>query len=80
MRRPSNELVRDAVKILTAHGFEPTVNTGKHIKLIWFAHGQRRMLTISKSPSDWRARMRSRMILRRLMNKDVATAENSRRT
>jgi hypothetical protein len=68
-----NELVREALKILAAHGHDGVVsNGGKHIKLTWLAHGQRRILTISKSPGDYRARLKSRTLLRRLLRAEIA--------
>ena len=76
-----NELVREAVAILIAHGHAPAVsNGGKHIKLTWTSAGRRHVLVVSQSPSDRRARLRSRTILRRLMNTGAVTTENSRRT
>jgi hypothetical protein len=69
MKRP-NELVREAVAIVVARGFTPTVsNGGKHYKLSWLDHGRRRhVLVISQSPSNQKARVQSRAILRRLLN------------
>jgi len=41
MKRPNNELVREAVKAVTAHGFVPIVrNGGKHVKLSWTSCGK----------------------------------------
>jgi hypothetical protein len=69
MKRPNNELVREAVKAVTAHGFVPIVrNGGKHVKLSWTSGGRRHVLVISRSPSSQRARMKSRAVLRRLLN------------
>jgi len=76
MRRP-NELVREALATLVAHGHVPILsNGGKHIKLTWVAHGQRRTLTISRSPSDRRARQKSQAILRRLLRAEGAAAQS----
>jgi hypothetical protein len=64
----ANEMVNEAVGILFTHGFTPTVsNGGKHFKVRWFDHGRRFTLIISRTPSDQRARLRSRTILRRLL-------------
>jgi len=63
------ELVRDAVSLLRDRGFVPTVsNGGKHVKLSWTSGGRRHVLVISRSPSNQRARMKSRAVLRRLLN------------
>jgi len=68
MRRP-NELVREAVATVVAYGFVPTVRDGgKHFKVSWVANGRRRVLVISHSPSNQKARIRSRAVLRRLLN------------
>jgi hypothetical protein len=62
------ELVRDAVVLLRGHGFVPTVsNGGKHTKVRWFDHGRRYTLFIPASPSDKRARLNSRAVLRRIL-------------
>jgi hypothetical protein len=69
MKRPSNELVREAVATVVAYGFAPTVrNGGKHFKVSWVANGRRRVLVISQSPSNRKARVQSRAILRRLLS------------
>jgi len=46
MKRPSNELVREAVATVVAYGFAPTVrrSNGKHFKVSWVDHGRRRTL------------------------------------
>jgi hypothetical protein len=64
-----SELVHDAVFLLRDRGLVPTVsNGGKHFKVSWVANGRRHTLVISRSPSDRRARLASRAILRRLLN------------
>ena len=64
----ARELVDDAVAILAAHGFTPIVtNGGKHLKIRWFDHGRRYTLTVPASPSDKRARLNSRAVLRRIL-------------
>jgi len=69
----ADELIRDAVEMLAARGFIPTVsNGGKHIKVCWFDHGRRYTLLISRSPSDHRARLQSRTVLRRLLRNNGA--------
>jgi hypothetical protein len=56
---------------LTAHarGFVPSIqeNSGKHIKIRWLDAGRRYTLVISRSPSDIRARDKSRATLKRLL-------------
>jgi hypothetical protein len=67
MSRP-NPLVLEALNTLAARGLIPSVGTrGKHIKLCWFDHGRRYVLVISRSPSDHRAQLNSRTVLRRLL-------------
>jgi hypothetical protein len=73
MSRRSNDLIREAVETLIAHGFDPTVsNGGKRLKISWAAAHHRRVLIISRSPSDWRARLNSRAILRRLLRQPAS--------
>jgi len=69
MTRLGNDLVREAVETLLAHGFAPTVsNGGKHMKVGWVGGcGRRFTLVISRSPSDYRARTKSRALLQRLL-------------
>ena len=67
MRRPG--IVREAVATVVARGFTPTVrNGGKHFKVSWIANGRRSVLVISQSPSNRKARVQSRAVLRRLLN------------
>ena len=64
----ANDLVRDAVAMLSTRGLVPTVsNGGKHLKLRWFDQGRRYTLIVSVTPSDHRARLKSRAILRRIL-------------
>jgi hypothetical protein len=69
MRRLRNELVREAIAAVVARGFTPAVrNGGKHFKVSWVANGRRRVLVISQSPSNRKARVQSRAVLRRLLS------------
>jgi hypothetical protein len=62
------ELVRDAVTMLRDHGFTPIVsNGGRHLRVCWFDGGRRYTLFIPGSPSDHRARLNSRAMLRRIL-------------
>jgi hypothetical protein len=68
MKRPNNDLVRDAVEMLIAHGHSPSVsNGGRHPKIRWVDGGRRFTLVVSRSPSNHRARANSRAMLRRLL-------------
>ena len=68
MNPRARDLVRDALAILAAHGLTPTVDaSGRHIKIYWVTHGHRHLLVIPQSPSDYRARLNSRAVLRRLL-------------
>ena len=65
------ELVHDAVALLKSHGFVPTVsNGGKHTRVRWFDHGRRFTLYIPASPSDHRARLNSRAVLKRILRRN----------
>jgi hypothetical protein len=63
------ELIVDALALLHAHGYAPSIseNGGKHIKIRWLDAGRRHTLVISRSPSNHRARQRSRATLKRLL-------------
>jgi hypothetical protein len=64
-----NEVLRDALGGLDAAGIKPTVSYGKHAKVSWHdATGRRLVLVVSTSPSDTRARLNSRAVLRRLLD------------
>jgi len=64
----ATELVRDAVALLRGHGFTPAVsNGGKHVRVRWFDHGRRYTLYVPSTPSDHRARLNSRAVLRRIL-------------
>jgi hypothetical protein len=68
MSRPE-ELVADALALLHAHGFTPSIaeGGGKHTKIRWSDAGRRLTLVISRAPSDSRARQESRAMLKRLL-------------
>jgi hypothetical protein len=64
----ASELVYDAVALLRDHGLTPTVsNGGKHIRVRWFDQGRRYTLYVPSTPSDHRARLNSRAVLRRIL-------------
>jgi hypothetical protein len=68
--------VRDAVVLLRAHGFAPSVsNGGKHIKVRWVDHGRRFTLVVSRSPSNRHAQTKSLALLRRLLRANGAHRE-----
>jgi hypothetical protein len=72
MTRLADDLVREAVDLLAAHGFDPAVrNGGKHLKISWIDYGRRYTLVLSRSPSDHRARAKSRALLQRLLRGNV---------
>jgi hypothetical protein len=61
-------LVDDAVNLLLARGFAPSVERrGRHQKIRWIDQGRRQILVVSRSSSDWRARLNSRATLRRIL-------------
>jgi hypothetical protein len=62
------ELVNDAVSLLRDRGFVPTVaKGGKHVRVRWFDAGRRFTLYFPASPSDHRARLNSRAVLKRIL-------------
>jgi hypothetical protein len=69
MKRPNNDLVREAVEMLIAAGRTPVVsNGGKYAKVSWVDNcGRRLTLVVSVSPSNHRARVNSRATLRRML-------------
>jgi hypothetical protein len=67
MKRAS-ELINDAVALLEARGFVPIVcRGGKHVRIRWFDGSRRFTLYIPATPSDVRARLNSRAVLRRIL-------------
>jgi len=65
------ELVHDAVSLLQDRGFAPTVsNGGKHTRVRWFDHGRRFTLYIPATPSDHRARLNSKAVLKRILRRN----------
>jgi len=63
-----HELLDDALTMVRAAGFEPSVERNRHWKVSWTdQRGRVRLLVIAYSPSDWRARVKSRAVLRRLL-------------
>jgi hypothetical protein len=68
----ANPLVRDAITMLAKHGFVSAVGDGgKHIKIRWVDAGRTFTLVVSRTPSDYRSRLRSRTILRRLLRANL---------
>jgi hypothetical protein len=68
MTERSEELIADALGLLRAHGFVPSIQeNGKHIKVRWVDFGRRYTLIISRTPSDSYARQASRATLKRLL-------------
>jgi hypothetical protein len=75
----AEELIADALALLHAHGFTPTIheNGGKHIKIRWLDAGRRFTLVISRTPGNSHARQQSRATLKRLLrtsNQNGSTA------
>ena len=70
-RRRLSAPAREAVAVLAAHGHAADVDLdGKHLKICWVVDGRRHLLVISKSPSDRRAQIGSRVLLRRLLRQE----------
>jgi hypothetical protein len=47
-----NEILEGVLALLRSHGFDPTVEYGKHIKVRWVVNGKTRMQVVSFSSSD----------------------------
>ena len=64
----ANPLVLDALDTLAKRGLVPIVGKrGKHIKIKWVDQGRAYLLIVSRTPSDYRSRLNSRAVLRRLL-------------
>jgi hypothetical protein len=63
-----NELLEEALTMIRAAGFEPIVTRNRHWKVSWIdQRGRTHLLIIALTPSDRRARVQSRTVLRRLL-------------
>lgn len=71
--------VEAAVEELEQVGITPEVsNTSKHIAVRWSVGGQQRVVHVSASPSDFRAPMRAKSDVRRLLREDgIGAAEDT---
>ena len=79
MRHRPNEIVREAIEMLTAHGVNPAIsNGGKHIKIIWIDGCGRHVFAVSHRPTGSRVRANSRAALRRLMQQAQAMEDRPR--
>jgi hypothetical protein len=68
MRHRPNELTREAIDMLVAHGVTPAIsNGGKHIKIAFMAGCRRYVFVVSHKPTGARARVNSRAAIRRLL-------------
>jgi hypothetical protein len=67
-RRSKSSLVREAVALLSQHGFDAVVDANsKHFKVRWLQNGRPQLLVVSRSASDRRAAVASRTLLRQLI-------------
>jgi hypothetical protein len=63
-----NELLDEALTMIRAAGFKPNVVRNRHWKITWTdQQGRVQSLVVALSPSDRRARLQSRAVLRRLL-------------
>jgi hypothetical protein len=68
MRRRGDEILKEAVEMVRAAGFEPSITRSRHYKVSWVdQYGRTRLLVVAFSPSKQRAQVQSRAILRRLL-------------
>jgi hypothetical protein len=64
----ANPLVLDALDALAKRGLVPIVGKrGKHIKIRWVDQGRVYVLVVACTPGDYRTRLNSRAVLRRLL-------------
>jgi hypothetical protein len=68
-RRRQPVIIREAVAALNGCVADVDLD-GRHVKVTWTANGRRRLLIISKTPSDSRAAANSRSALRRLLREE----------
>jgi hypothetical protein len=69
MRR--NALLETAIVELNAAGIRDVhIARGKHVQIRWASDSRRRMYTMSSTPSDWRAPMKVRSDIRRMLRAD----------
>lgn len=67
----ANPLVLDALDTLAKRGLVPIVGKrGKHIKIRWVDQGHTYVLVVARTPSDYRSRLNSRAVLRRLLRRN----------
>jgi hypothetical protein len=79
MRHRPNELAREAIELLIAHGVTPAVsNGGKHIKIAFMAGCRRHVFMVSHRPTGSRTRANSRAALRRLLQQVEAMEDRPR--
>jgi hypothetical protein len=68
-----HEILEEALSTIRAAGFEPSIVRNRHWKISWIdRRGRKQVLTVAASPSDYRARVQSRALLRRLLAHDFA--------
>jgi hypothetical protein len=66
------DILKDTLAILAAAGIKPEVQQARHVKIRWQdSAGNRRLLVVSRSPSNRFARLRNRAVLRHLLNTGV---------
>jgi hypothetical protein len=63
-----HDLLDEALTAIRAAGCRPEVVRNRHFKIRWTdRRGRRRCLVVAFTPSDHRARLKSRAVLRRLL-------------
>jgi len=63
-----HEILEEALTAIRAAGFDPSVVRNRHWKVTWIdLRGRKQVLIVAFSPSDHRARVQSRALLRRLL-------------
>jgi hypothetical protein len=63
-----NEILAEALTMIRAAGYQPSVTRGRHWKITWIdQYGRTRLLVISFSPSDRRERLNARATARRML-------------
>jgi len=68
MPKKYNDAVDAVLQELRQHGLKPRVEIGrKHCRIVFLYRGQPHAITAGVSPSDWRAPVKARAYVRRLL-------------
>lgn len=68
-----HEAYQTLIAILNACGINHRIEESKHLRVLWEAHGHKRMYVLGKSPSDWRVTKKVACDIRRMLKQDGVT-------